>query len=85
MCMLQEAGIYLRHELEAHALAYKAIKALPGGAHAHLLPSHPACVPYAGLAQSACKPSPGTQAKSCMVNKQQKRCALYTALQAAIQ
>ena len=31
MCFLvQEAGIYLRHELEAHALAYKAIKALPG-------------------------------------------------------
>jgi hypothetical protein len=27
---LQEAAIYLRHELEAHALAYKAIKALPG-------------------------------------------------------
>ena len=27
---MQEAAIYLRHELEAHALAYKAIKALPG-------------------------------------------------------
>lgn len=29
-CVVQEAAIYLRHELEAHALAYKAIKALPG-------------------------------------------------------
>ncbi|CAL5224317.1 g6984 [Coccomyxa viridis] len=27
----REAAVYLRHELEAHALAYKAIKALPGG------------------------------------------------------
>ena len=31
-CAVQEAAIYLRHELEAHALAYKAIKALPGAA-----------------------------------------------------
>ncbi len=30
VCMQQEAGIYLRNELRAHAAVYKAIKALPG-------------------------------------------------------
>ena len=33
---LQEAGLYLRNELRAHARAYKAIKALPGMLHCSL-------------------------------------------------
>ena len=35
---MQEAAVYLRHELEAHALAYKAIKALPGTPPTSLIP-----------------------------------------------
>ncbi len=31
----QEAGMYLRNELRAHAAVYKAIKALPGREHFH--------------------------------------------------
>lgn len=35
--MPQEAGLYLRNELRAHAAAYKAIKALPGEKYCYLL------------------------------------------------
>jgi hypothetical protein len=34
--------MYLRNELRAHAAVYKAIKALPGGAHSKLVLLSPA-------------------------------------------
>ena len=67
--------MYLRHELEAHALAYKAIKALPGASsrvllslavavhqcHSCLLPTLALMSP-ASISASACKHGPAGSA-----------------------
>ncbi len=62
-CVVQEAAVYLRHELEAHALAYKAIKALPGIPLLSPLPSHGRFsvlpdVPCLRLGHGACNNAP---------------------------
>ena len=78
MCTAQEAGIYLRHELEAHALAYKAIKALPGKADAIILPS---CMAYAfdnRPARSVYKPSSDPQPKMICMHGRHATGSLYT-------